>query len=68
MKGKPICLLMSYQKVKFPCLPSLEKALMTSILKRVGIERPYFMKENAFYAKAVGEEKHFVMECDSLST
>ena len=42
---------------------------MTSILKRVGIERPYLVKENAFFCgMAVEDEKHFVMECDSLST
>ena len=42
---------------------------MTSILKRVGIERPYLVKENAFLCgMAVEDEKHFVMECDSLST
>ena len=50
MKGKPICLLVSYQKVKFSRFPSLELAPMTSILKRVGIERPFLGKENSFYA------------------
>ena len=45
------------------------KAPMTSILKRVGIERPYLVKEIAFLCgMAVEDEKHFVMECDSLST
>ena len=36
--------------MQFSRLPSLEKAPMTSMLKRVGIERPYLVKENAFYA------------------
>ena len=45
MKGKPICLVMNYQKVKFPRLRGLEEAPMASILKRVVIERrTYFNK------------------------
>ena len=42
---------------------------MTSILKRVVIERPYLVKENAFlFGMSVEDEKHFLMERDSLKT
>ena len=130
MKGKPICLLMSYQKVKFSRLPSLQQCIhrkchnfsFTFLLEKksfawfvffgvswwlggsssrcrgvvCSLSLWYFLIVLTYYFRisshdphnekgwhrktilsgkmlflcgiAVEDEKHFVMECDSLST
>ena len=66
MKGKPIRLLMSYQKVKFPRLPSLEFISSHDLHIEKGRHRKTILSERKCFlcGMAVEDEKHFVMECD----